>query len=124
MLCLAAIGAVCYTVYYFGSNYTSPKCLQSIITNLYLWIVVLAVIGCAKKHCDGETAFTRYMAKASFGFYVLHYPVLTVVCYLLHYRYDLPAICNYGIALAADLGFPGQRPGEAAHRSTPSPSRV
>lgn len=103
MLCLAAIGAVCYTVYYFGSNYTSPKCLQSIITNLYLWIVVLAVIGCAKKHCDGETAFTRYMAKSSFGFYILHYPVLTVTCYILQYRFNFPAICNYVIALAAEL---------------------
>ena len=86
MLCLAVIGAVCYTVYYFGSDYTSSACLQSIITNLYLWVVVLAVIGCAKKYCGGETAFTRYMAKSSFGFYILHYPVLTVVCYLLHYR--------------------------------------
>lgn len=103
MLCLAVIGAVFYTVYYFGSDYTSQECLQSIITNLYLWVVVLAVIGCAKKYCDGETAFTRYMAKSSFGLYILHYPVLTVTCYLLHYRFDMPAICNYVIALAAEL---------------------
>lgn len=103
MLCLAVIGAVCYTVYYFGSNYTSPACLQSIITNLYLWIVVLAVIGCAQKYCTGETAFTRYMAKSSFGFYILHYPVLTVTCYLLQYRFKFPAICNYVIALVAEL---------------------
>ncbi|MGN0149257.1 MAG: acyltransferase [Clostridia bacterium] len=103
MLCLSVIGAICYTVYYFGSDYTSSECLQSIITNLYLWIVVLAVIGCAKKYCTGETAFTRYMAKASFGFYILHYPVLTVTCYLLQYRSNFPAICNYVIALAAEL---------------------
>ena len=103
MLCLAVLGAVCYTVYYFGSDYTSPECLQSIITNLYLWVVVLAVIGCTKKYCGGETAFTRYMAKSSFGFYVLHYLVLTVVCYLLQYRFDFPAIYNYVIALAAEL---------------------
>ena len=103
MLCLAVIGAVCYTVYYFGSDYTSPVCLQSIITNLYLWVVVLAVIGCAKKYCGGETAFTHYMAESSFGFYILHYSVLTVVCYLLHYRFDFSAIYNYTIALAAEL---------------------
>lgn len=103
ILCLAIIGAVCYTVYYFGSDYTSPACLRSIITNLYLWIVVLAVIGFAKKYCDGETRFTRYMAKSSFGFYILHYPVLIVTCYILHYRFDLPAICNYVIALAAEF---------------------
>ena len=103
MLCLAIIGAVFYTVYYYGSDYTSNECLQSIITNLYLWIVILAVIGCAKKYCKGETAFTRYMAKSSFGFYILHYPVLTVVCYLLHYRFELPAIYNYAIALADEF---------------------
>ena len=103
LLCLAIIGAVFYTVYYFGSDYTSPACLESMITNLYLWIVVLAVIGCAKKYCGGETAFTRYMAKSSFGFYILHYPVLTVTCYLLQYRFNFPAICNYVIALAAEL---------------------
>ena len=103
MLCLAIIGAVCYTVYYLGSDYTSPECLQSIITNLYLWIVVLAVIGCAKKYCAGETAFTHYMSKSSFGFYILHYPVLTVTCYILQYRFNFPAIFNYVIALVAEL---------------------
>ncbi|MEE0867703.1 MAG: acyltransferase [Clostridia bacterium] len=103
MLCLAVIGAVLYTIYYFGNDYTSSECLQSIKTNLYLWIVVLAVIGCAKKYCSGETAFTRYMAKSSYGFYILHYPILTVICYLLNYYFDLPAICNYTIAIAAEL---------------------
>ncbi len=103
VLCLAVIGAVCYTVYYFGSDYTSSECLQSIITNLYLWIVVLAVIGCAKRYCNRETAFIRYMAKSSFGFYILHYPILIVTCYLLHYRFNFPAICNYVTALATEL---------------------
>ena len=103
MLCLAVIGAICYTVYYFGSDYTASKCLKSIITNLYLWIVVLAILGCAKRYCGGETAFSRYMAKSSFGFYILHYPVLTVVCYLLHYCFDFPAIYNYVIAFVAEL---------------------
>lgn len=103
MLCLAVVGAVFYTIYYFGKDYTSEDCLQSIITNLYLWIVVLAIIGCAKKYCGGETAFSRYMAKSSFGLYILHYPVLTVICYILHYYLDLPAICNYALALIAEL---------------------
>ena len=103
MLFLAVLGAICYTFYYFGSDYTSSECLKSIITNLYLWIVVLAVIGCAKRYCGRETAYTRYMTKSSFGFYILHYPVLTVICYILHYYLDLPAICNYIIAFFAEL---------------------
>ncbi len=103
MLCLAITGAVFYTLYYFGSDYTSPACLQSVITNLYLWIVVLAVIGFSKKYWNHETAFTRYMTKSGFGIYILHYPVLTVTCYLLHYHFHFPAICNYMIALVTEL---------------------
>ena len=105
MLCLAAAGAVFYTAYYRGSNFTSPECLQSIITNLYLWIVVLAVIGCAKRYLSQETAFTRYMSKSGFGIYVLHYPVLIVACYLLYHCFELPAIWNYGIALAVEFAM-------------------
>ena len=103
MLCFAVIGAVLYTGHYFGSNYAALDCLKSAVTNLYLWVAVLAVIGCMKKYCDRETPFTRYMAKSSFGFYILHYPVLIVTCYLLHYRFDLPAIYNYLIALTSEI---------------------
>lgn len=103
MLRLAAAGAVLHTACYYGQDYTAPGCLQSIRTNAYLWVVVLAVIGCAKKYFDRETPFTRFMAKSSFGIYILHYPVLTVTCYLLHVCFDLPAIWNYVIAFAVEV---------------------
>lgn len=105
MLAAAVIGAVVYTACYYGSDYTAPQCLQSIYTNLYLWVVVLAVMGCAKKYGNCQTAFTQYMTEASFGIYVLHYPVLLAVCCLLHYHCNFPAIWNYVIALM--LGFAG-----------------
>lgn len=103
MLCLAATTAVLYALYYHGSNYTSPQCLQSIITNLYLWIVILAVIGCSRKYFNQQTVFTQYMTKSSFGIYILHYPVLIVTCYILHYYFDFPAIWNYVIALIIEI---------------------
>ena len=105
MLILAMVGAAFYTSYYYGSNYSDPKCLQSIITNLYLWIVVLAVIGCSKRYFNQETAFTRYMTKSSFGIYILHYPVLIVTCYILHYYCDFSAVWNYTIALIAEIAI-------------------
>ena len=98
MLSFAVIGAVIYTLYYYGRDYTSPECLQNIMTNLYLWVVILAIIGCSKKYFNRETAFTQYMTKSSFGIYILHYPILIVTCYTLHYYFDLPAIWNYVIA--------------------------
>lgn len=105
MLCLAVAGGGLYTFYYFGGDYTAPECLQSVMTNLYLWSAVLAIIGCAKRYFDRETAFTRYMTQASFGFYILHYPVLIVTCYILHYHLDLPAIWNYVTALVVELSM-------------------
>lgn len=103
MACLAVVGAVLYAFRYGGTNYTSSDCLQSIITNLYLWVVILAIIGCGRKYFNRETAFTRYMTKSSFGIYVLHYPVLIVSCYILHYHFELPVIWNYIIAFAAEF---------------------
>lgn len=103
MLGLAVVGGVVYGVCYGGGNYTEPECLQSVITNLYLWAAVLAIIGCGKRWFDWETHFTRYMTKASFGIYVLHYPVLLVTCYMLWYHFALPAIGNYLIAFLLEV---------------------
>lgn len=103
MLCLALTGAVFYALYYQGTNFTSSECLQNILTNLYLWSAILAIMGCFKKYCNRETALTRYMTKSSFGIYILHYPVLISACYALHYFCKLPAIWNYLIALAAEF---------------------
>ena len=99
MACLAVVGAVLYAIRYGGSDYTSPSCLQSIITNIYLWVVVLAILGCGKRYFNRETVFSRYMTKSSFGVYILHYPILLVICYTLQSQFDFPAICNYAIAL-------------------------
>lgn len=101
MLIAAIAGAVIYAFYYYGVNFTEAECLQSVITNLYLWIVVLAVIGCGKRYFDKENNLSGYMTGASFGIYILHYPVLIVVCYILQYYFEFSAIWNYLIAVAA-----------------------
>lgn len=103
MLCLSAAGAAVFLFRYGGGDYTAPACLQSLDTNLYLWIVVLAALGCGRRYFNWENGFTKYMSKASFGLYVLHYPILMGTGYILHEYFDLPAIWNYGIALAVEL---------------------
>lgn len=102
MLCLSVIAAVFYLIRYGGSNFSAPDCLQSVITNLYLWVVILAIIGCNRKYFNWETNFTRYMTKSSFGIYILHYPILIVICYILHYYTGFPAIWKYMIALVGE----------------------
>lgn len=105
MLCLAVVGAVLYAVLYGGSDYTSPSCLQSITTNIYLWIVVIAILGCGKRYFNYETPLTHYITKSSFGIYILHYPILMVICYILHSYFDFPAILNYIIALIFEVAI-------------------
>lgn len=103
MLCLAVIIAIVFARCYYRSSFTSPECLQSLLTNLYLWVAVLAILGCFKKYFDRGNAFTRYMTKSSFGLYILHYPILMIVCYVLCYHLELPAICNYVIAFVVEI---------------------
>ena len=102
-LCCSIIAAILYALRYGRTNFTSPDCLQSALTNFYLWCVVLTVIGCGKKYWNQEGPFAKYMAKSSFGLYVLHYPVLIVICYILCYHFELAAIWNYIIAFVVEL---------------------
>lgn len=102
-LIISIVCAAAYTMYYYGSDYTSPVCLQSIFTNIYLWVVILAIIGNARKYFNHENGLTRYLSKNSFGIYILHYPVLMVTCYVLCYHTSLPALAKYLIALV--IGF-------------------
>lgn len=103
LLIAAIICGVVYTVYYYGQNYTSAGCLQSPFTNLYLWLMTLALLGCGKAWFNGNTPFTRYMAPRSFGIYVLHYPLLILFTYWLTTGWALPKLANYGVLLLVAL---------------------
>jgi len=95
LLISALICGVAYTIYYYGQNYTTDECLQSAFTNLYLWLMSLAILGCSKAWFNVNTKFTKYMAPRSFAIYVLHYPVLVLFAYLLTTYLNLPMILNY-----------------------------
>lgn len=108
LLGLALAGAVAYGWRYWGKNYAEPACLYSVLTNVYLWLAVLAAFGCFKRYFDKETALTRYMSKISFGVYVLHYPALLLISIWLE-GLGLPVAVKYLAALvlgsAATLGL-------------------
>lgn len=98
LIAAAGYGAA-YVVLYHGSDYTAPDCLQNIVTNTYLWVAVLAILGWARKYWNSETAFTRYIAGSSYSVYILHYPILLWASYLLCTYCRLPVWCNYLFAL-------------------------
>lgn len=99
-LCLAVIFGVWYGIKFIGTNYTTSDCLNNIITNMYLWFMVLAILGFGRKYFNKQT---KYMAKASFGIYILHYPVLICMCYILDTYFNFAPILNYVIALVLQL---------------------
>ena len=69
--------------------------LKILLTNAYGWFGILAVLGAGKRWMDRETGFTRYMQSRSFGFYVLHYPVLALGAWAMDKLLKLPVWSMY-----------------------------
>lgn len=98
---LWVIGAAAYTAHYYGSNYISDECLKSLWTNLYLWVAVLAALGCGYRFLNRENHVTRYLSRASFGVYILHYPVMLAIGCLTQRVLNLPVGLCYGLTALA-----------------------
>ena len=90
-----------YTVFAWGINYSEMGHLKAALTNLYAWFGILAVLGAGKRWLDRETKFTRYMSGRSFGFYVLHYPLLVLGAWFLDRVLRLPVWSMYPLLIAA-----------------------
>ena len=95
LLGFSSILAVIYTVRFWGENYASMDNLKEFLTNAYAWFATLAVIGAGKRWMDKDTKFTRFMADHSFGFYVLHYPLLALGSWAMDKLFHLPVWSMY-----------------------------
>ena len=91
----AVLLGIVYTWYYFGTNYAEDACLKSLFTAVYLWIAVLAVLGCGKRWFNMDNQLCRFMTRQSSGIYMLHCLVMTPVCWGLRYPLGLPAAAVY-----------------------------
>lgn len=99
-LLIIAVALGCVEVWcFFGQNYTSDACLQHPLTNLYLWIMILAILGCAQRWFDFSNPFTKYLKKRSFAIYVCHYPFLITAAYFITAYSKLPMPAIYLILL-------------------------
>lgn len=95
LLGISLLLAVIYTFHFWGENYASMANLKAFLTNAYSWSATLAVLGAGKRWLDRETGFTRYMAPRSFGFYVLHYPLLAIGAWAMDQVLLLPVWSMY-----------------------------
>ena len=94
LLLAAGVCGVAYTAYYFGENYTTMAVLKHPFTNIYAYLMILAILACAKDWLNFETSISKYLTKANFGFYVLHYPLLSVIAFVTNEILQLPlAVC-------------------------------
>lgn len=103
-LAAAVIGAVAYGVWTNGQNFTDAAYLQSLWANVYLWAVVLAVLGNARHYLHQERAVSRFFTQRSYALYVVHYPVLLLTALLLTERTTLPAALTYLLTLLIGFG--------------------
>ncbi|MCM1282189.1 MAG: acyltransferase [Muribaculaceae bacterium] len=103
MLVIAVIMGIVYSICYFGADYSSAPVLRSLFTNIYAWVMVLAILGCGRAWFDKTGGFARYMTKNSYGLYVLHYVLVLLPCYYLKYFTALPPWLIYLLAIAIVL---------------------
>lgn len=92
--------------YFFGRNYASDACLQHPLTNLYLWMMILAILGCAQRWLNFSNSLTKYLQKRSFALYVFHYPLLVTAAYWLTTYTELPMAAVYLILLPFTFAAP------------------
>ncbi len=98
-LAAALVSCVAYVIYWFGKNYASDECLQDWTTAVYLWVCVLAVMGCGKRWFDKKNQVMDYLIKRSFGIYALHYTAMLFLCCAMIYYMNLPVALIYIIAI-------------------------
>lgn len=95
----ALLTAVIYMWKFHGSNYASDPVLKHLLTNIYLWLTVLAALGVFRKFFNKQSTVGKYLAANSYGFYILHYPILITITYLLHFHTALSTLPKIGIIL-------------------------
>lgn len=72
-------GVIC--ILWRGQNYTTDEFLQHPFINLYLWVMVLGVIGFGRKHLNFQNHFTQFISSRSQCYYLLHYTFLSLSTY-------------------------------------------
>lgn len=94
-----------YFVLFRKMNYTEGNVLKNIVTNFYAWSAVLTIFAFAKRHLNCANAISGYLAANSYGYYILHYPILMVIAYLLHKYTDFGILVKILIALIMEFSL-------------------
>ena len=99
---LALGAAFCFL--YFGENYADAPVNRSPLFAGYGWFASLAILGGAARYADRETAFTRRMARSSFGLYLFHYLGISAVALFLVKPGLVSPAAAYALSTLAGFG--------------------
>lgn len=103
MLAISLASGIVFAIRIYGLDDTNPIVLKDWLTNIFAWSTILSLIGCFAKWTDKTSRFAAYMAKSSFGIYVMHYLVIASLGYMLKMYTQLPPLAIYAILLASVL---------------------
>ena len=98
--CAVVAGGV-LVVMTFGQDNTTPQYLGSPLNCLYGWLMCLAMMAWFKARFDSTSPFAAYMAKSSFGLYIVHYLVIASLGYMMKKYTQLPPWAMYAILTVA-----------------------
>jgi peptidoglycan/LPS O-acetylase OafA/YrhL len=65
------------------------------IVMLYTWLMILGIMGCARRWLNQDNRLTHFMTKRSFGIYLFHYVPMVYFAYYLTTAFEFPALINY-----------------------------
>jgi len=104
-LVLGIIQVYCF----YGKNFSDNNFLQHPLTNLYAWIMMMAILGSAQKHFNFTNNLLNYLKSRSFLWYLCHFPIMPFTAYIITTFFEFPMVFNYFllffIALAITIVF-------------------
>lgn len=102
----AIVLMVAYLMVYWKKPYAEHEVLDTLLCNVFAWIMTLAIIAFMSKWGNFSNAFCRFMNRKSWGLYIFHYLTLAVCAWNLHiYAANIPVGLTY--LLTAVAAFAG-----------------
>jgi surface polysaccharide O-acyltransferase-like enzyme len=101
LMACAAVSGIALIAIGFGQDNTSPQYLCSPLNNIYGWLMCLAMMGWFKTCFDCTGRFAGYMTRSSYGIYIVHYLIITLLGYQMKAHTQMPPACMYIILTAA-----------------------
>ena len=101
LMATASVAGIILIISTFGQDCTSPEYLGAPLTNIYGWLMCLAMMGWFKACFDRTDRFATYMTRSSYGIYIVHYLIIVSLGSYLKLKTQLSPLCIYPILTVA-----------------------